>query len=116
MKRSIFLIACLLALKLMVSFTEAKPVAKDKVEESTHDVKEPDSQVDKERVEEESVEDSSGSGSGDGKYIHKQYLNPCLHGHPSRVILTLTSVHIRIQKLTPLPEPTALAHALIVSP
>ena len=87
MKRSIFLIACLLALKLMVSFTEAKPVAKEKVEETTHDAKEPNSQEnDSKVVEEEAVDDSSGSGSGDGKYIHKQYLSRRLHGHPSRDI------------------------------
>ena len=89
MKRSIFLIACLLALKLMISFTEAKPVAKEKVEETTHDAKEPDSQEnDSKQVEEEAVDDSSGSGSGDGKYIHKQCLSPLLHGHPSRDIFT----------------------------
>ena len=88
MKRSIFLIACLLALKLVVSFTEAKPVAKEKVEETTHDANEPDSQEnDSKEVEEESVDDSSGSGSGDGKYIHEQYLSPRLHGYPSTVHL-----------------------------
>ena len=123
MKRSIFLIACLLALKLMVSFTEAKPVAKEKVEETAHDAKEPDSQEnDAKEVEEESVDDSSGSGSGDGKYTPKQYLSPRLYGHPIRDIFTLTSAYIRRKKLTPLPEPTALgeptafAHALIDSP
>ena len=114
------MIACLLALKLMVSFTEAKPVAKEKVEETTHDAKEPDSQEnDSEEVEEKSisVDDSSGSGSGDGKYIHEQYLSPCLHGQPSGDIFTLTSVYIRIKNsVTPLPEPTAPSYALIVSP
>ena len=98
------MIACLLALKLVVSFTEAKPVAKEKVEETTHDANEPDSQEnDSKEVEEESVDDSSGSGSGDGKYIHEQYLSRRLHGHPSTDIFTLTSVYIRIKKLTPMP-------------
>ena len=74
MKGTFLLIACLLAMMLMVTFTEGKPVAK-RHEEAEADPKpdtkddESEDSDDEKDSEEESEAESSGSGSGNGKYL-----------------------------------------------
>jgi len=73
MKGSLLLIACLLAMVLLVTLTEAMPAKQHEEDkkDSESDTKDHESDDDKDEQdsEDETDSDSSGSGSGDGKYV-----------------------------------------------
>lgn len=71
MKGSLLLIACLLAVVMMITFTEGKSIAGKKPEKAV--ANEHESEDDHDESDEENREDASasGSGSGGGTYRRK---------------------------------------------
>lgn len=70
MKGSLLLIACLLAVVMMVAFTEGKSIAVKKQEKAV--ANEHESENGNDESDEENVEDASASGSGSGGGTHRR--------------------------------------------